>query len=101
MHGFDRRTATVAGLLVALACFPGAVPAAPGDSRARRAAAEWSEDGLRRTAVPGLDLVYVRDGARLDGYGQVWLKSVDVALRRDWSARCGRARAFPIPTSAA
>jgi hypothetical protein len=86
MRGLERRTSRACVALVALATFASALPAAPGDSRARRAAADWSEDGLRRTTVPGLDLVYVRDGARLDGYSQVWLKSVDVAFRRDWNA---------------
>jgi Protein of unknown function (DUF3313) len=85
MRGLERRNFRVTVTLVALATFASAVTAAPGDARARRTAAEWSEDGLRRTTVPGLDLVYVRDGARLDGYAQVWLKSVDVAFRRDWS----------------
>jgi hypothetical protein len=59
-------------------------PAAPGGSRRERAAAEWSYDGLRRAKVPGLDLVYVREGASLGGYREVWLKSVEVSFRRDW-----------------
>jgi len=86
MGGLETGTFGACVLLLALATFASVVPAAPGDSRARRTAAEWSADGLRRTTVPGLDLVYVRDGARLDGYTRVWLKSVDVAFRRDWSA---------------
>lgn len=55
-----------------------------GRSRLERAAAEWSNDGLRRQRVPGLDLVYVREGASLRGYGKVWIKSVEVSFRRDW-----------------
>jgi hypothetical protein len=86
MRGLETSTFRVGALLLVLATSGSALIAAPGDARARRTAAEWSEDGLRRTAVPGLDLVYVRDGARLDGYTQVWLKSVDVAFRRDWTA---------------
>ena len=66
-----------------LAALPAAF-AAPGDARLKRAEAEWSHDGLRRADVRGLDLVYVREGASLAGYRQVWLKSVEVAFRRDW-----------------
>lgn len=80
-----RPAATLAcGVILATAALAPAAAAAPGDSRLRRAAAEWSHDGLRRTQVPGLDLVYVREGASLAGYDKVWLRSVDVAFRRDW-----------------
>ena len=58
--------------------------AAPGDTRLKRTAAEWSEEGLQPVRVRGLDLVYVRDGANLAGYRQVWLKSIDIAFRSDW-----------------
>ncbi|MCC6172177.1 MAG: DUF3313 family protein [Gammaproteobacteria bacterium] len=66
-----------------LAALPAAL-AAPGDARLKRTEAEWSHDGLRRAEIRGLDLVYLREGASLAGYRQVWLKSVEVAFRRDW-----------------
>jgi hypothetical protein len=83
-----RGSRNVLGCLVLLAALAAlaasSAPAATGGSRRERAAAEWSHDGQRRTRVPGLDLVYVREGASLAGYREVWLKSVEVAFRRDW-----------------
>lgn len=50
----------------------------------KEAAAEWSEDGLQRVKVSGLDLVYVRPGATLAGYTKVQVSPVSVAFQRNW-----------------
>ena len=50
----------------------------------KQAAAEWSEDGLQRVKVSGLDLVYVRPGATLAGYTKVQVNPVSVAFQREW-----------------
>lgn len=50
----------------------------------KEAAAEWSEDGLQRVKVSGLDLVYVRPGATLAGYTKVQVSPVSVAFQREW-----------------
>jgi hypothetical protein len=50
----------------------------------REAAAAWSEDGLQKVDIKGLDVVYARPGSSLAGYTKVLLKPVAVAFRRDW-----------------
>lgn len=50
----------------------------------REAAAAWSEDGLQKVDIKGLDVVYARPGSSLAGYTKVLLKPVEVAFRRDW-----------------
>jgi hypothetical protein len=73
---------------LALACAVGAGAKAESDApRTRReAAAEWSADGLQKTTVKGLDVVYVRPGASLAGYAKVLLRPVTVTFRREWLA---------------
>lgn len=65
-----------------------AAPAAPVASAApttrREAAAQWSEDGLRKVEARGLDLAYARPGADLSVYHKVLVKPVSVAFRRNW-----------------
>jgi len=50
----------------------------------REAEAEWSADGLQKTKIKGLDLVYARPGASLAGYKQVRLTPVSVTFRKEW-----------------
>lgn len=50
----------------------------------RQAAAAWSEDGLEKIRIPGLDLAYARPGTSLGGYEEVLIQPVSVAFRRDW-----------------
>jgi hypothetical protein len=50
----------------------------------REAEAEWSADGLQKTKVKGLDLVYARPGASLEGYKRVLLPPVSVTFRKEW-----------------
>lgn len=50
----------------------------------REAAKDWSEDGLEKVKVKGLDVVYARPGSSLTGYAKVMLRPVSVAFRHDW-----------------
>jgi hypothetical protein len=50
----------------------------------RDAAAAWTEDGLQKVAIKGLDAVYVRPDASLTGYDKVLLRPISVAFRRNW-----------------
>lgn len=75
-------TAIVAALLVA-ASLPASADQATLTTK-RQAATEWSEDGLQKTEVKGLDLVYKRPDASLAGYTKVLLKPASVSFRRNW-----------------
>ena len=59
-------------------------PAVDTPTTKKAAAAEWSEDGLQRIKVSGLDLVYSRPGATLAGYTKVQVSPVSVAFQRNW-----------------
>lgn len=61
---------------------PTATPTAPTSKRA--AAAAWTEDGLQKTAIKGIDVAFARPGASLAPYGKVLLRPIDVSFRRDW-----------------
>lgn len=50
----------------------------------REAAAQWTEDGLQRAAIKGLDVAYVRPGVSLAAYNKVLLRPVAISFRRDW-----------------
>jgi hypothetical protein len=50
----------------------------------RDAARQWSEDGLARVAVKGLDAVYARPGAAIGDYTKIRLAPIEVSFRRDW-----------------
>lgn len=52
---------------------------------------QWSEDGLQKLKVDGMDVVYMRPDASLAGYKKVSLGAVTVSFRKDWerSARVG------------
>jgi hypothetical protein len=43
-----------------------------------------SHDGLEKTKVKGIDLVYVRPGATLASYNKVMLMPVEVQFHKDW-----------------
>jgi hypothetical protein len=68
-----------------LACTVG-LPASADDTpkNRREAEAEWSADGLQKTKVKGLDLVYARPGASLEGYKRVLLPPISVTFRKEW-----------------
>ena len=71
-----------------------AAPAPPATDSPRtraEAAAAWSEDGLQRREVRGLDLVYVRPGADLSAYRRIWLRPVQISFQREWARAQERA----------
>ena len=46
----------------------------------------WSEGGLQKIQVKGLDVVYARPGATLAGYTKVMLAPISVAFHKDWAS---------------
>ncbi len=70
--------------LVAGAATAQTAPAAAPPTSARQATAEFTQDGLERRQVRGLDIVFVRPGATLEGFTKVQLAPVSVAFRRNW-----------------
>lgn len=78
---------TFAITLCAIGLWVGSLHAAdrPADAaKAKDAIAEWGGQGLKPVTVPGLDLLYVKADARLNGYRKVLLGRVDVAVDRNW-----------------
>lgn len=75
-------------LAAALALVAGSATAqtapAAAPTSAAQATAEFNQDGLQRTEVRGLDIVFVRPGATLEGFTKVQLAPVQVAFRRNW-----------------
>ena len=45
----------------------------------------WSEGGLQKIQVKGLDVVYARPGATLAGYTKVMLAPISVSFHKDWA----------------
>jgi hypothetical protein len=70
----------IASLLCASLLVPASLPAAS------KAAAEeaMSADGLQKTRVKGIDLVYARPGASLAAYSKLRIGPVSVAFRKDF-----------------
>ena len=64
-----------------------------------KAASAWSEEGLVKQSIKGLDAVYSRPGANLAVYKKVRLGPISVAFRRHWehqvAAAGGGARIRP------
>jgi hypothetical protein len=50
----------------------------------KQAGQEWSEDGLQKIKVKGLDVAYVRPGASVAPYKRVLVLPVSVSFRRDF-----------------
>lgn len=46
----------------------------------------WSEGGLQKIPVKGLDVVYARPGATLAGYTKILLAPISVAFHKDWAS---------------
>ena len=63
------------------------------------AAAAWSEDGLQRIDVRGLDVAYVRPGADLAVYRRIWLRPAEVSFQRDWARAQHRATGTRVRAS--
>lgn len=76
------RNSLLAAVLVALVGTSAAAPQAPRNRG--EASAAWSEDGLQRVKIKGIDVAFVRPGTSLAGYDKVLLGAPSVAFRRDW-----------------
>src|SRR5512146_809113 len=72
--------------------FAGAQSDAQVPKSRREAASAWSEAGLEKIKVKGLDVVYARPGATLAGYRKVMLAPISVAFQRNWEEQ-------PVPGS--
>ncbi|HSE13677.1 MAG TPA: DUF3313 family protein [Rudaea sp.] len=72
--------------------FAGAQSDAQVPKSRREAASAWSEAGLEKIKVKGLDVVYARPGATLAGYRKVMLAPISVAFQRNWEKQ-------PVPGS--
>jgi hypothetical protein len=79
-----------AAMLLALAAPAPASTQTAVPTTKREAAAQWSEDGLQKVNVSGLDLAYARPGATLSGYRKVFVKPVSVSFRRNWERDAAR-----------
>jgi Protein of unknown function (DUF3313) len=75
------------------------VPATQAPQNRRAAASAWSEEGLSKVAVKGLDVVYAKPGATLAGYAKVMLAPISVAFRRDWQKQSAPGSRTPIKAS--
>ena len=72
-------------LVAVLLAMAGNINAAQDTPRTRsEAAAAWSEDGLEKVKIKGLDVAFVRPGSSLAGYDKVLLQPPSVAFRRNW-----------------
>lgn len=87
---------TIAVLLLTLTTFVQAVAQAPAEQASAprspsEASEQWSDDGLRKVQLRGLDVVFMRPEASLAGYDKVSLGAVSVSFRRGWerSTRIG------------
>ena len=88
-------------LLLLLACLPIAAALAadpPAQPRNKSEAREaFSADGLSKVCMKGIDVAYLRPGARLSEYKSVLVKPVSVSLRRDWVRTAGMHAIRPKP----
>jgi hypothetical protein len=55
----------------------------------REAGAMFSDDGLSKVSMKGIDVAYQRPGARLSEYKSVLLRPISVSLRKDWTRSAG------------
>jgi hypothetical protein len=74
--------------------------AAPADTQTprtkREAANAWTEAGLEKVNVKGLDLVYAQPGSSLAGYSKVLLHPISVAFQRNWERQTTPGSRTPI-----
>jgi hypothetical protein len=90
---------SIVSLLVAvLACAPCALtPAYAQTPRSKSdTSSAWSESGLEKVQVKGLDLVYAKPGSSLAGYAKVLLRPIDVAFQRNWERQSAPGSRIPI-----
>ena len=67
-----------------------------GAAQAQTNTSAWSEGGLAKKDVPGIDTAYVRPGASLAEYKKVLLKPVQVSFRKGWLKQPLPGSKFPI-----
>jgi hypothetical protein len=80
-------------LLAALAIAPALAADPPAQPRSRGEAKQvFSDDGLAKVKVEGIDVAYARPGASLAGYKSVLVRPISVSLRRDWKQSGGMDR---------
>jgi hypothetical protein len=77
-----------------------AFAATPADTQTprtkREAANAWTEAGLEKVNVKGLDLVYAQPGSSLAGYSKVMLHPISVAFQRNWERQATPSSRTPI-----
>lgn len=78
-----------AGMAFAWNCTAQAADAAARPSTFKQASDSWKKEGLQPVKAAGLDLVFVRKEARLDGYSKVLLKPPVVEANPDWRRKSG------------
>jgi len=71
-------------------------PAGEAPKSRRAAATNWSEEGLVKIAVKGLDVVYAKPGATLAGYKKMMVRPISVAFQRDWERQSAPGSRMPI-----
>ena len=69
---------------------------AVGTAQAQTNTSAWSEGGLVKKDVPGIDNAYVRPDASLAEYKKVLLKPVQVSFRKGWLQQPLPGSKFPI-----
>jgi len=87
-------------LVLAAAFASVSLAAAPADTKTPRtkrdAASAWTEAGLEKVQVKGLDLVYAQPGASLAGYRKILLRPISVAFERNWERQSTSSSRIPI-----
>jgi hypothetical protein len=77
-------------LLVSAASVSALAKEPPAQPRSRGEAKEiFSDDGLAKVKVEGIDVAYARPGASLADYKSVLVRPISVSLRRDWKQSGG------------
>ncbi len=71
-------------LSISLLALASAAFADSGPGTRRETEAQWSQAGLQRTDMRGMDLAYARPGASLAPYRSVMLRPVGVSFQRNW-----------------
>ena len=84
-------------LSLALLAAAAAAWADTGPSTRREAEAQWSQAGLQRVQMPGMDVAYRRPGANLAQYRSVLLRPVGVSFQRNWEHHLAETSGSRIP----
>lgn len=87
------KTALAIALLVSAA----SAAADTGPSTRREADQQWSQAGLQRLDMRGMDLAYARPGSDVSSYRRVLLGPVQVQFQRHWARSAERSTGSRIP----